>query len=106
MPPTFPTTAEITDQVAELEGKALSLLKDAQAPVTEYVAKLAEAVAGRLPEHRPELLTQGIDVVVGQVDFAKKLLDTEVAFVKALLDAAVKPVRPARAAKAKTVKAA
>lgn len=101
-----PITTQITDQLTELEGKALSFITDAQAPVTDYVARLAEAVADRLPADRPEALTQGIDVLVGQVDFAKSVIDAQVDFVKSVLDAAVKPVRPARVAKAKTVKAA
>jgi hypothetical protein len=98
-------TTPITEQLNELESKALSFIKDAQAPVTEYVGKLAEALAGRLPEDRPDALNQGIDVFVSQVDFAKKLLDAQSTFVKSVLDAAVKPVRPV-APKPKTVKAA
>ncbi len=101
-----PTTNQFTDQLTELEGKALSFITDAQAPVAEYVGKLAEAVADRLPEDRPQALTQGIDVLVGQVDFVKSVIDAQVDFVKSVLDAAVQPVRPVRVAKAKTVKAA
>jgi hypothetical protein len=99
-----PTTSDITEQLTELEGKALTFIKDAQAPAVEYVGKFAEAIASRLPEDRPELLSQGIDTVVGQVDFAKKVLDAQVDFVKSVLDALVAPVKPAP--KAKTVKAA
>ena len=102
----MPLTTDITEQVAELEGKALSFVADAQAPVVEYVGKLAEAFASRLPEDRPEILSQGIDALVGQVDYAKRLIDTQVDFVKAVLDAAIAPVKPAVPAKAKTVKAA
>ena len=100
-----PTTTDITDQITELEGKALSFIKDAQSPAVEYVGRAAEAIASRLPEDRPEYLSQGLDALVGQVDFAKKVLDAQVSFVKALLDAAIAPVKPAPA-KAKTVKAA
>ena len=105
-----PTTNDINDRIAELQGKALDFITDAQAPVADYVGRIAGTVASRLPEDRPELLAQGIDTVVGQVDFAKKVLDAQVDLVKAVLDAAVKPVRPARrpaaAAKARTVRAA
>ena len=100
----MPTTEEITQQVTELEGKALSFVKDAQAPVVEYVGRISETLAARLPEDRPQVLTQGIDVLVGQVDFAKKLIDAQVDFVKSVLDAAVAPVKPAPVKK--TVKAA
>jgi hypothetical protein len=100
----MPTTEEITEQVRELEGKALSFVKDAQAPVVDYVAKIAETLAGRLPEDRPQALAQGFDVLAGQVDFAKKVLDTQVDFVKAVLDAAIAPIKPAPVKK--TVKAA
>ena len=99
------TTTDIIDQVQELEAKALSFLTDSQAPVVDYVAKAAEAVASRLPQDRPELLEQGIGALTTQVDFAKKVLDAQVDFVKAVLDAAVKPVRPVKATKT-TVKAA
>ena len=101
-----PTTAQITDQVAELQSKALEILENAQAPVAEYVGKVADAVAARLPDDRPELLSQGIDTLVGQVDFAKKVIDAQVDLVKTVLDAAVKPVRPVVPVKKATVKAA
>jgi len=100
------TTTDITEQVTELEAKALGFVADAQAPVVEYVGKIAEALAARLPEDRPELLTQGIDALVGQVDYAKRILDAQVDFVKAVLDAAIAPVKPVAPVKAKTVKAA
>ena len=100
MAPQIPTA-----QLTELEGKVLTFITDAQAPAVEYVGRVAEALVERLPEERPELVAQGIDVLVGQVDFAKKVIDAQVDFVKAVLDAAVKPVRPAKKAP-KTVKAA
>lgn len=98
------TLGEVFDQVEALEAKALELVTEAEAPVVEYVAKTAEAVAARLPEQRPEALQQGIEALVAQVAFAKKVLDSQVRFTKAVLDAAVKPLKPAP--KAKTVKAA
>ena len=101
-----PTTTQITDQVAELQTKVLDLLNDAQAPVAEYVGRVADAVAARPPEDRPELLSQGLDTLVGQVDFAKKVIDAQVDLVKTILDAAVKPVRPVVPVKKATVKAA
>ena len=96
---------QIPTQFTELEGKVLDFITEAQAPAAEYVGKVATALVDRLPAERPELVAQGIDLAVGQVDFAKKVLDAQVDFVKAVLDAAVKPVRPAKATK-KTVKAA
>ena len=99
----MPTIDEIQTQVYELQGKALDFVKSAQAPVVEYVAKAAGTVADALPEDKPEALVRGIDVVAFQAGFVKNVLDTEVAFAKSVIDAAVKPFTPA---KKRTVKAA
>ena len=99
----MPTIDEVQTQVQELQAKALDYVKSAQAPVVEYVGKAAGTVADALPTDRPELLVRGIDAVAFQASFAKQVLDTEVAFAKAVIDAAVKPFTPA---KKKTVKAA
>jgi hypothetical protein len=82
---------QIQTQIHELQDKALGYVKDVQAPVAEYVAKAAETVAARLPEDRPEALVAGLGF---QVDFAKKVLDTQVAFAKSVIDAATKPLLP------------
>ena len=100
----MPSTEEITEQVAELEGKALSFVKEYQSKAVEYVGKASETLAARLPEDRPAPVARGIDALVSQVEFAKKVLDTQHDFVKAVLDALVAPVKPAPAKK--TVKAA
>ena len=89
-------------QIHELQDKALATVKDVQAPVVDYVAKAAEAVAARLPEDRPEALVSGLRF---QVAFTKQVLDTQVAFAKSVIDAVTKPVLPAPAKKT-TVKAA
>jgi F420-0:gamma-glutamyl ligase len=102
----MPSTTEIVEQVEELEAKALNFLTDTQAAVVDYVAKAADTLAERLPEERPAALVDGFGILTGQVDFAKKVLDANSTFAKALLDAAVKPVRPVRKAKSSTVKAA
>src|SRR6187402_1114621 len=94
--------SQIQTQVHELQDKALSYVKDVQGPVVDYVAQAAQTVAARLPEDRPEALVAGLGF---QVDFAKKVLDTQVAFTKSIIDAATKPVLPAPVKKA-TVKAA
>lgn len=100
----MPTIDEIQTQVHELQGKALDYVKSAQAPVVEYVGKAAGTVADTLPADRPELLVTVIDSVAFQAGFAKQVLDTEVAFAKAVIDAAVKPFTPAK--KKTAVKAA
>jgi hypothetical protein len=100
----MPTTEEITEQVAELEGKALSFVQEYQSKAVELVGKASETLAARLPEDRPEQLSKGINTVLGQVDFAKKVVDTQNDFVKAVLDALVAPFKPAPVKK--TVKAA
>ena len=92
----------IQSQIHELQDKALAYVKDVQAPVVDYVAKAAETVAARLPEERPDALVAGLGF---QVDFAKKVLDTQVAFAKSVIDAATKPLLPAPAKKS-AVKAA
>ncbi len=99
----MPTIDEIQTQVYELQGKALDYVKSAQGPVVEYVAKAAGTLADALPEDKPEALVRGIDAVAFQAGFAKNVLDTEVAFAKSVIDAAVKPFIPA---KKRTVKAA
>ena len=96
-----------TPQLTDLQTKVLDLLHSVQAPAADYVGRVTETLAARLPEDRPELLAQGIDLVVGQVDFAKQVLDAQVDLVKSVLDAAVQPVRPVVVvAKPKTVKTA
>ncbi len=97
-----PTTTPFND----IQSKVLDLLESVQAPAAEYVGRITETLAARLPEDRPELLTQGIDTLVGQVDFVKSVLDVQVDLVKSVLDAAVKPVRPVVPVKKATVKAA
>ena len=97
-----PTTTQFTD----IQTKVLELLDSVQAPAAEYVGKLSETLAARLPDDRPELLRQGIDTLVGQVEFAKSVLDAQVDLVKSVLDAAIKPVRPVVPVRKSTVKAA
>lgn len=100
----MPTIDEIQNQVHELQGKALDYVKSVQAPVVTYVGKAADTAAGVLPEDKPELLARGLDAVAFQAGFAKKVLDTEVAFAKQLIDAVAKPFTPAK--KKAAVKAA
>jgi hypothetical protein len=100
----MPTIDEIQTQVHDLEAKVIDYVRSAQAPVTEYVGKATGAVAERIPADRPELVTQLIDVVVRQADFAKQLIDARAGLSKAVIDAAVKPFAPAK--KKPAVKAA
>ena len=100
----MPTIDEFQTQVHELEGKALDYVKSVQAPVTEYVGKATAALAERLPADRPELLTQVIDLVVRQAEFAKQFIDARAGLTKGVIDAAVKPFVPAK--KKAAVKAA
>jgi hypothetical protein len=101
--PSTPTIdiEKLQTQVHELQEKALAYVKDVQGPVVDYVGKASETVASRLPEDRPAALVSGLRF---QVDFAKKALDTQVAFAKSVIDAVAKPVLPAPAKR--TVKAA
>jgi hypothetical protein len=100
----MPTIEEIQTQIHDLQSQALDYVKSAQAPVVEYVGKAAGTVAEVLPEDKPELLVRGLDAVTFQANFAKTVLDTEVAFAKSLIDAVAKPFTPAK--KRAAVKAA
>jgi hypothetical protein len=97
----------ILDTVTEYENKALELATNLQGPVVDFVGKVAETVAARLPENRPELPVAPGDVVETQFAFAGKVLKAQHDFAKALV-AAVAPIigaAPQPAVK-KTVKAA
>ena len=87
---------DIQTQVHEFQGKALDYVKSAQAPVVEYVGKAAGTLADALPSDKPEVLVTVIDALTFQAGFAKQVLDTEVAFAKAVIDATVKPFAPAK----------
>lgn len=94
----------ILDTVVSYEDQLVDLVKKAQAPVVDYVAKGVELVGARLPEVTyPAALPTPIEVVESQVAFAKKLIDANTAIVTAVLET-VAPV--AGFAKPKTVKAA
>jgi hypothetical protein len=99
----MPTIDDFQTQVHELQAKALDYVTTIQTPVVDYVRKASGTVADALPQDRPELLVRGIDAAVFQAGFAKKVLDAETTFAKAVIDAAVKPFAPA---KKRTVKAA
>ena len=93
------TLSDLQSQVHELEGKAIDYVASLQAPAAEYVGKATAGLAERLPADRPELLTQVLDVVVRQADFAKQAVDAGAGLTKAVIDAAVKPFVPAKAKK-------
>ncbi|MGH9084644.1 MAG: hypothetical protein ACRDYW_04265, partial [Acidimicrobiales bacterium] len=77
----------ILDTVVSYEDQLVDLVKKAQAPVVEYVAKGVELVGDRLPEVTyPKGLATPIEVVQSQAAFAKKLLDANTALVTAVLE--------------------
>ena len=95
---------KILDTVVSYEDPQVDLVKQAQAPVTEYVAKGVELLEDRLPEVTyPTSLPTPIEVVESQVAFAKKLIDANAAIVTAVIET-VNPLLGLK--KAKTVKAA
>jgi hypothetical protein len=95
----------ILDTVESYEAQILDLVKKAQTPVVDTVAKGVELVAGRLPEvSYPAALPTPIEVVESQVAFAKKLIDANTAIVTSILET-VAPVAGFAKPK-KTVKAA
>jgi hypothetical protein len=97
----------ILDTVVTYEDQLVDLVKKAQAPVVEYVAKGVELVGARLPEVTyPKTLPTPIEVVESQVAFAKKLIDANTAIVTSVLETVApiagfaKPKKVAKAAKA------
>ena len=99
----------ILNTVEGYEDQILKLVKDAKAPVVEYVTKGVELVGDRLPDITyPEDLATPIEVVESQTAFVKKLIDANTAIVTAVLEA-VAPLagyKTKKAAKAAAVKAA
>ena len=97
----------ILDTVVSYEDQLVDLVKKAQAPVVDYVAKGVELVGDRLPEVTyPTALPTPIEVVESQVAFAKKLIDANTAIVTAVLETVApvagyaKPKKVVKAAKA------
>jgi hypothetical protein len=77
----------ILDTVESYEAQLLELVKKAQRPVVDYVAKGVELVGDRLPEVTyPKALPTPIEVVESQVKFAKKLIDANTAIVMSVLE--------------------
>jgi len=75
----------ILSTVEGYEDKVLELVKNAKAPVVEYVGKGVELVGDRSLSY-PESLPSPIEVVKSQTAFAKKLIDANTAIVTAVLD--------------------
>jgi len=97
------------DTVVTYEDQLVDLVKKAQAPVVEYVAKGVELVGDRLPELTyPTALPTPIEVVETQVAFAKKLIDANTAIVTSVLETVAPVIGYAKPAKkvAKAAKAA
>lgn len=96
----------ILDTVVSYEDQLVDLVKKAQAPVVEYVAKGVELVGARLPEVTyPKTLPTPIEVVESQVAFAKKLIDANTAIITSVLETVAPVAGFAKPAK-KVVKAA
>ena len=91
------------------EDQILKAIKDAKAPVVDYVSKGVDFVGDRLPDVTyPEALATPIEVVESQTAFVKKLIDANTAIVTAVLEA-VAPLagyKTKKATKAAAVKAA
>ena len=97
----------ILDTVVSYEDQFIELVKQAQAPVVDYVAKGVELVGDRLPEVTyPEALPTPIEIVESQAAFAKKLIDANSAVLTAVLETVApvagfaKPKKVVKAAKA------
>ncbi len=107
----MPTAIET---ITSVEDQVIDVMKSVQEPVTDIVSKLAEYVAGVLPDELPELpfadqVPTATDIVENNFAFAKRLLETQHQFAKALLKAAAPVLREqpkAKPAAKTTVKAA
>lgn len=88
--------------VEDYEGKVLELVKDAKAPVVEYVAKGVELVGDRLPTVTyPAVLPTPIEVVESQTAFVKQMIDANTAIVTAVLETVAPVAGFAKAKKAR-----
>jgi hypothetical protein len=99
----------ILDTVVSYEDQLVDLVKKAQAPVVDYVAKGVELVGERVPAvSYPEFLPNPIELVQSQAAFAKKLIDANTAIVTAVLETVAPIAGFAKPAKkvAKAAKAA
>ena len=102
----------VIETATTVEDQIVDAITSLQGPVAELVGKLAEYVAGVLPEDLPELpfgdqLPTASEVVENGYAFARRLLDTQHTFATELLRAAApvlreqpKPAPVARVAKA------
>ena len=82
------------------EDQILKAIKDAKAPVVDYVTKGVELVGDRLPDVTyPASLPTPIEVVESQTAFVKKLIDANTALVTAVLET-VAPLAGYKAKKA------
>lgn len=96
---------KILDAVVTYEDQLVELVRDAKAPVTEYVAKGVKLLEDRLPEvSYPKGIATPFEVVESQAKFAKKLIDANSALVTAVLET-VAPIAGFDKPANKTVKA-
>jgi hypothetical protein len=98
----------ILNTVEGYEDQVLQFVKDAKAPVVDFVSKGVELVGDRLPSVTyPESLATPIEVVQSQTAFVKKLIDANTAIVTAILET-VAPIAgyPTKKATKPAVKAA
>ncbi len=96
----------ILDTVVNYEDQLVDLVKKAQGPVVEYVAKGVDFLGARLPDVTyPKNLATPLEVVESQVAFAKKLIDANTAIITSVLETVAPVAGFAKPAK-KVVKAA
>ncbi len=77
----------ILDTIVSYEDKAVDLVKKAQAPVAEYVAKGVDLVGDRLPDVTyPSALPTPFEVVDTQTAFAKKMIDANASIATAVFE--------------------
>jgi hypothetical protein len=96
----------ILDTVVSYEDKVVDLVRSAKEPVVEYVTKGVELAEGRIPEFTyPQGVPTPIEVLETQVAFVKKLIDANAELAQAVLTA-IAPVAGYKVPARKAVKSA
>jgi hypothetical protein len=100
----------IVERITSTEDQVLEYVKAGQETVVDYVKKAVEVVDRYLPEDRPELgfladAPKPAELIDTQFAFAKKVLENQRDFAKAVLTA-VTPLLPAELVTKKPVRKA
>jgi hypothetical protein len=101
----------VLDTITDVEDRVADYVATVQDPVVEAVRKVADYVAGVLPDTRPTLpfadqLPTATELVESQFAFARRMLELQHGFTKAVVAAAAPAFGPVAKPKAAAKKAA